>query len=232
MSIIRMLRPGKVIETAGYLCLVLSVAIVSAYGQKIEITPLVGARFGGTLDLEQASNPNFSAHLADSISFGIAGGYRFEGEEEGHDIIGFRWMRQNTHLYIRQDPRVPTPVPTPLDTATSFRPAVHLDHFLGDFTHEFAIQDVRSIQPFVTGSLGAVRLSAPASSATRFTFGVGAGLKVFPSRHWGVSFKAEYLPTVLSAQVQRLVCTGGCIVVLSGGLLNQFEVTVGPAFRF
>jgi len=232
MSIIRVLRTGKIIERAFYLCLVLPVGLVSAYGQKIEITPLVGARFGGTMELEQASTPNFVAHLADSISFGIAGGYRFEGEDEGHDIIGFRWMRQNTHLGVKQDPLAPILVPTPLGITTSFRPAVHLDHFLGDFTHEFALEDAPSLQPFVSASVGAVRMSAPASSATRFSFGVGACLKVFPSRHWGFSFKAEYLPTVLHAELQRLVCVGGCIFVLNGGIMNQFEVTVGPAFRF
>ena len=204
------------------------VSLVSAQGQNYEITPLAGATFGGTMDLEHAGMRNFDAHTADGISFGVAGGYRFLGEDgEGHDVIEFRWMRQNTHLEVRQNPLVPTP-----SIAASFRPAITLDHFLGDFTHEYDIREARSVKPFITGSLGAARMSAPASSATRFTFGIGAGVKVFPSRHWGFRVKVEYLPIAMQTELQRLVCFGGCVVVLNGGVMNQFEVSLGPAFRF
>ena len=211
-----------------WLFVALFVSLVSAYGQRYEIIPQVGARFGGTMELAQASTPNFDAHLADSLSFGLAGGFRFDGEEgEGYDVIGFRWLRQNTHLGVKQDPLVPTPL-----NGASFRTAVTLDHFLGDFTHEFTEREGSAIQPFVTGSLGAVRMSAPASSATRFAFGIGAGVKIFPATHWGFGFKIEYLPTLMHTELQRLVCVGGCVIVLNGGLMNQFEVSLGPAFRF
>jgi hypothetical protein len=36
----------------------------------------------------------------------------------------------------------------------------------------------------------------------------------------------------MHAEVQRLICAGGCIVGLGGGLMNQFEVSIGPTFRF
>jgi hypothetical protein len=40
------------------------------------------------------------------------------------------------------------------------------------------------------------------------------------------------LPMVMHADLQQVVCTVGCVVVLGGGVMNQFEVTVGPTFRF
>jgi len=203
-------------------------SLVPAHGQKYEIAPFLGGSFGGTMELEQAGIPNFDAHVADSVNFGVAGGFRFEGERgEGHDVIEFRWLRQDTNLEVRQDPLVPTPY-----TTASFRPGIALDHFLGDITHEFDIHEAPKIYPFLTVSLGAVRLSAPASSATRFTFGIGAGVKIFPEPHWGFRFMVEYLPIVMHAELQRLVCVGGCVVVLNGGVMNQFEVSFGPAFRF
>jgi hypothetical protein len=202
--------------------------VVSAHGQNYEITPLVGATFGGTMHLEQTGTPNFYAHIADSINFGLAGGYRLEGAEgEGYDVIEFRWMRQNSHLSVHQEPLVPTPYAPP-----SFRPSISLDHFLGDFTHEFAIKEAPSIQPLVSGSLGAALMSVPDSNAVRFEFGVGAGVKIFPSKHYGFRVKAEYLPIVMHTELQSLVCAGGCVVILNGGIMNQFEVTLGPAFRF
>jgi hypothetical protein len=77
-----------------------------------------------------------------------------------------------------------------------------------------------------------VRMGAPASSATRFVFGLGAGIKVFPSPRWGFRIDVQYLPIVLHAELQTLVCTTGCIVALNGGITNQFLVSIGPVFRF
>jgi hypothetical protein len=211
-----------------YVFIALFVSAVSAHGQKYEIAPLIGGSYGGTIQLEQASTPNVDAHVADSLIFGIAGGFRFDGQEgEGYDAIEFRWFRQDTNLFFQQDPLVATPLITP-----SFRPGVALDHFLGDFRHEFAIKEAPKIFPFVSASLGAARMSTPASSATRFAFGVGTGVTVFPAKHWGFRASVEYLPIVMRAELQRLVCAGGCIVILNGGVMNQFVFSAGPSFRF
>jgi hypothetical protein len=204
----------------------LCVSLVAARAQKYEITPLVGGSFFGTPHLEQPDAPNFYAQLADSITYGVAGGYRVDGQNgDGHDEVEFRWMRQNSHLSLPQNPIVPS-------SPSSFRPSVNIDSFFGDFTHEFDLQEGPKIAPFVTGSLGAAVLSAPASSATRFTFGVGAGVKIFPAARWGFRLWAEYQPIVMHTELQRVVCAAGCVVILNGGIINQFQVSIGPAFRF
>jgi hypothetical protein len=188
----------------------------------------VGATFGGTMHLEQEGTPNVYVHMADSVSYGLAGGYRLDGEGgEGYDVIEFRWLRQSSHLGLQSNPLVLTPY-----ASVSFRPFVTLDHFLGDFTHEFTVPDAPSIQPFVRASFGAALLSTPASNATRFTFGIATGLKVFPSTHFGFRVEEEYLPIVMHTEVQTLVCAGGCVVILNGGVMNQFQLSIGPAFRF
>ena len=228
MNMSRVLCARTIIRRGCYLLVSLFASMLSVYGQKYEITPLVGARYGGTMKLERASTPNVDAPLGDSVSFGLAGGVRLNGADgEGYDVFEFRWMRQNTHLGIKQDPLAPTS-----SIGNSFRPDITLDHFLVDLTHEFTIREASSIQPFLTGTLGAARMSTPASSATRFAFGIGTGVKIFPTTHWGFRLKVEYLPTMMQGELQRLVCTGGCIVILNGGLINQFEVSFGPAFRF
>jgi len=40
------------------------------------------------------------------------------------------------------------------------------------------------------------------------------------------------LPVVMHAELQRLVCIDGCVVVLNGGVMNQFVLSLGPGFRF
>ena len=188
-----------------YLLIALFLNAVSAYGQKYEITPLIGGSWGGTIKLEQALTPNVNVHLADSFIYGVAGGFRFEGEDgEGYDAIEFRWFRQDTNLFFKQDPLVATPLIT-----SSFHPSIALDHFMGDFRHEFTIKDARKIFPFVTASLGAALMSTPASSATRFAFGIGTGVRVFPSKHYGFRLSVEYLPIVISRGTSEIgLCRG------------------------
>jgi hypothetical protein len=63
-------------------------------------------------------------------------------------------------------------------------------------------------------------------------FGVGTGVKIFPARTWKFRLGVEYMPIVMHTELQKLVCISGCIVVLNGGIMNQFQVTFGPSFRF
>ena len=199
-------------------------ASVSAYGQaSFEVTPLFGGRFGGSLKVEQDGQANRKAPLDDDFSFGVAAGFRFDGDDcESCSIVDFRWMRQNTHLGLTN---------TSLPAAVA-QPRMTMDHFLADFTREFPVGEPESrIKPFVTASAGAVLMSTPLESRTRFEFGIGAGVNVFPKPRWGLHFQVEYLPIVMHADVQQVVCAGGCVVIINGGVMNQVVVSVGPIFR-
>jgi hypothetical protein len=220
----------KAFANSGFIALALLLSLTSARAQHYEITPLVGGTFFGTMKLGQPDMPNVEANIADSFSFGLVAGYRFEQDSEGTGVIAFRWIRQNSHLTLNQNPLAVTP----FTSVPSFRPSVTLDNFLADFSREFKLDEqYQSIQPFISVSLGAATMGTPASSATRFSFGFGGGIKVFPSKHYGFRLGVDYLPVVMTAEVQRLVCVGGaCTFALGGGIMNQFEVSVGPAFRF
>jgi hypothetical protein len=210
----------------------LLVGVAAANGQRFEVTPLVGGMVGGTWKLEQQGVPNFTAHLSNGLSFGIAGGVRFGGEDgngntcEYCNSIGFRWVRQYSHLGLERDLVVP-PAGAP-----SFHPAVTLDYFLADFAHEWTIEQSRKVNPYLVATLGAARTATPEGGTARFVFGLGTGVKVFPSRRWGIRFQAEYLPIVMWAELQRVVCTVGCVVALDGGLMERFQFSFGPVFRF
>jgi len=230
MNLLEAVRARKRIGKNWWMLAAVLANALAARGQHFDITPLVGVRSGGTMEVQQeGQSPRADAHLSDSATFGVAGGFRFFADNGCEDcaLIEFRWMRQNTNLGFKQS----TPVPTPLAAAFG-RTAVTLDHYLADFTYEWDIREAKAVRPFVTGSVGAARLSTPVSGSTRFAFGLGTGVKVFPNRHWGVRLQVEYLPTVLHAEVQQLVCAGGCVIALGGGVMNQFQFSVGPVFRF
>ena len=171
--------------------------LAPAHGQSVDITPLIGATTGGSIDLQEEGQPGqASARLTGSLTFGVAAGYRFHDEQGCEDcsVVEFRWMRQNTNLGFKETTLVPTPL-----AGAFVRTAVTLDRYLFDFTHEWNIDEATAVRPFVLGSLGAARLSTPISGSTKFTFGLGAGVKIFPQRHWGLRLQVEYLPIVMHA---------------------------------
>jgi hypothetical protein len=229
MYLVRVACAKEAIGKACWILAAMVANIVPIYGQHFDITPLFGGRAGGSIKLQQEGQAaQATADLGDSATFGVAAGYRFFSEDGCDDcsVIEFRWMRQNTHLGFNDN----TPVVTPF--AAFGRVPVTLDNYLADFTYEWDIQEAKPVRPFVLGTLGATHMSTPASGSTRFAFGIGAGVKIFPQRHWGVRLQVEYLPMVMNAEVQRVICAGGCVVALGGGLLNQFEFSLGPVFRF
>jgi hypothetical protein len=230
MNMSKNFRTRSAIGKSWYLFVALCMSFVPVRGQMMyEITPLVGFNSGGTLKLSQPPSPNIESHLADSVSYGLAAGLRWESSSgEGHDGVEFRWMRRDTNLFLNQGTLAP-----PSYTTASFRPNITLNQYLGDFTHEFDVQESPHVLPFLTLTLGVTNLSAPASAATRFAFGIGAGVKVFPTLHYGFRLKVEYLGSALTSGAQNLLCSGGsCILILNNGVMNQFELTLGPAFRF
>ena len=180
---------------------------------RIDVTPLIGFRTSMTFSAGQNGVATSGLHLDASPSYGVAAGVRLDEE----DLVEFRWARQDTHIHL---------------TGSSER--VILNQFQGDFTHEYILEDWPAwARPFVIGSVGATHLGAgPNSSFTRFSFGLGGGMKVYFNRHMGLRMQAEWLPLVINPEVSSLVCGGGCVVHLNATLVSQGEIAVGPIFRF
>jgi hypothetical protein len=185
---------------------------------RFDFTPLIGYRTSMSFSVEpNVSGTNPRVVFDSNPSFGFA----FGGHINDEDVIEFRWARQVSHTHTENVPGIVS------------RQSATLDQFHGDFTHEYFLDNWRPwARPFVIGSVGATRLSAVSgSSFTRFSFGLGGGVKFFPSRHLGFRVQAEWLPIVVNPNV-AFVCGGGCIIHLSSNLANQGEVVVGPILRF
>ena len=190
--------------------------------QGIEVTPLIGGRFGGTFDVQPEGAVETRASLGDSVSYGVAAGIRFDD----FSLIEFRWTRANSSLRLETGLNVnPLAAPAVAD--------VTLNQFHGDFTREFALNEVTDLRPFVMASVGATHLGSSNNGFTRFSFGIGTGLKITVNSRLGVRVQAQWLPIWVQPEVSSFACGfGGCIAVLSGRLTQQFEVSAGPVFRF
>jgi len=183
---------------------------------RLDLTPLVGYRTSITFPIgtfEQQTNLLLDARP----SYGLAVG----GRLNELDLIEFRWARQDSDVHVEGG--------VPPSSAK-----VVLDQFHGDFTHEYILDDWPIwARPFVMGSVGATHVSDGGNSSfTRFSFGLGGGIKVYFARHLGFRMQAEWLPIVVNPEVNSFVCGGGCIVHLSATAVSQGEIVAGPLFRF
>jgi hypothetical protein len=159
--------------------------------------------------------------LGDSVSYGVSAGLRFDD----FSLIEFRWTRASSALKF--------------DTGLSVNPLavpaadVTLNQFHGDFTREFPLEEMNRIRPFLMASVGATHLGNSSNGFTRFSFGIGTGLKVAVNPKLGFRVEARWLPIWVQPEVSSFACGfGGCVAVLSGRLTQQFELTAGPVFRF
>lgn len=185
---------------------------------RFDLTPLVGYRTSMTFPTGQGVQKSGPGLILDAKpSYGVAFGVRLDEE----NLIEIRWARQDTYVHLEGG----TPSPNE---------KVVLNQFHGDFTHEYFFEDWGPrARPFVMGSIGATRVAGGANNSfTRFSFGLGGGVKVYFTRHVGLRVQAEWLPIVVNPGVGSFVCGGGCVVQLSGTLVSQGEIAVGPVFRF
>jgi hypothetical protein len=190
--------------------------------EAFEVTPFVGVRFGGTFDVQGEQPPQTQATWKDASSYGLSAGVRFDD----FSLIELRWTRSTSSL--RFD--------TPLDTLGGSLGGVTLNQFHADFTREFVIPEVKGLRSFLTGSLGATHVAAAHDGFTRFSFGFGAGLKQFLGSRFAIRAEAKWLPILIDPEVGAWACgtvgAGGCLVVLTGSLTQQYELSVGPVLRF
>lgn len=190
---------------------------------RFDFTPFVGHRSSMSFPVEpHVSGTNPRVVLDASPSYGFSFGARLTGREE--DLIEVRWARQDSYVHAEELDVTPFPL----------RQRIILDQFHGDFSHEPWIEDWPTwIRPYVLGSVGATHVSSGSSiSFTRFSFGLGAGIRFYqPARHVGFKIQGEWLPVLTSPQV-AFVCGGGCLVHVGGTAASQGEVFVGTFLRF
>jgi hypothetical protein len=186
---------------------------------RFDFTPFIGYRTSMSFAIEPhvtGTNPNVV--LDASPSYGVSFGVRSNFED---DLVEICWARQDSYVHSEN---ITPPLPTQ---------RVILDQFHGDFSHEFDVEDWRSwARPFVMASVGATHVSSNTNiNFTRFSFGIGGGVRFYASRHLGFKIQAEWLPLYVDPQV-ALICGSGCIVHLGGTLSSQGEVIMGPMLRF
>jgi hypothetical protein len=186
---------------------------------RFDFTPFIGYRTSMSFPVEpHVTGTNPRVVLDASPSYGASFGLRLKDE---NDLVEIRWARQDSYVHAEDiTPQLP-------------RQRVILDQFHGDFSYEAPIEDWASwARPYVLASVGATHASSSTNiSFTRFSFGIGAGIRFYASRHLGFKIQAEWLPVLVDPNV-AFICGAGCIVHAGGTACSQGEVFVGTMLRF
>jgi hypothetical protein len=144
--------------------------------QSFEVTPFVGARLGGTFDIQPDGAAPIEGALKDAASYGFSAGVRFDDLS----LVEFRWTQATSTLRFG----------APFAFLAASVGDVTLNQFHADFL----------------GSWLAIRA------------------------------EAQWLPIVVEPSVSGFACgtiqLGGCLVVLNGELVQQFQLSIGPVVRF
>ena len=200
------------------LCL-LALAVLSSpslaqrYGQRFEIAGFAGVRVGGNVS---DKGQDRALKIDDGGSFGFLVDFDLDGEAK----LELMFSRQPTTLFDKDDDSNPI-----LD--------MDVDFFQFGGLYQW---NQRPLWPFINATAGFARwapTSVDIDPEYFLAFSLGAGLKTyFKKPKWlGLRFDARTYMTLLNSGDELFCDVGECITV-KGGILFEFEGTVGLLFAF
>ena len=193
---------------AGIVLLALS---APASGQSWEASGLLG--YTPSVGLDRQAPELTQLDIRGGFTWGLQAGHLFT-PRWGAELL---WMQQGSALRLGTDAGA-----TNLFTMT-------IRQLHGNLLYHFGNREAK-LRPFVFGGMGATFFSADdLESETKFSFGLGGGVKYFPWKSIGVRASFRYAPTMLNDDETVAFCDpfGFC-----QGSLNQIEFAVGAVVRF
>lgn len=201
------------------LALVIFVVPFSTFAQQLfDISPIFGYSSSVSFPLSSETTSKSTAKVIPSVTLRIAAGVRYDEDQ----VIEFHYSRQSSTIKFDGLHAV-----SPVFSNQSI-----IEQFLVDFTHEFVLDEPIAVRPFVVASVGMTRITAAGESSNGFAFGIGAGIKWFPVKWFGIRAQGQWLPTLIDPKIKTLICAGGCVAAVGGKLASQANISVGPIFSF
>ena len=179
----------------------------------LEITPFLWYQFGGSFEDEETGQDY-------DIAEGSAAGALLDFRLSEITQLEFYFSHQETEL--KSGGRFPTD--------TLFDMDVEYYHIGGTVL----IPD-GDWEPFVVGTLGVTRLNPEPSSVgalTRFSLGLGGGIRYFPTKHLGLYLAGRGLFTFIDSDTSMVVESGNTTVYIVSDGLWQAILQAGLILRF
>jgi len=177
---------------------------------EVEISPMVGYRFGGEFT-DAVTDKDMD--VKEAASYGLA----VDVEYAPGRMVEVFYSRQSTEIE---------------DVTPSFD--VDVEYFQIGGVAEYPQP---KYTPYAVGTLGATRFSPDGDldSETQFSLTFGGGVKWFLNDNWAIKLEGRAFFTVFNSQTEVFcVSSGGavCLFRASGSLMWQVEANAGVTFRF
>jgi hypothetical protein len=183
-----------------------------ASAQTIELSPFGGYRFGGDLFERVTGQPvdlDGAPVVGGVVNVAMNDGLWFEG------------------LFTHQRASFTVPASS---VAPATRWHITVDHWLAGGLQEFGEGRAR---PFLTGLLGLTHYAAADDHEIRFVVSAGGGVKLRPTRHFGVRLDGRVLTTFVDADGRAIACTPGfCLFGFNVDVVWQAEFSAGVIVAF
>ncbi len=181
---------------------------------KVEITPFVGYQFGGSIRIRDGY-----LRIKDDINYGFALNITLRPGAQ----LEFMYSRQSTEMQIDTFYKPKEPL---FDLA--------MEYYQIGGLYEVYRDDM--FRPFGVMTLGLAHFSPQTpevSSEVRFAFGLGGGVKVFPSRHVGLRLEGRmHFPFISGGSGFWCGLPGGCAITVGGELMVQVSLNAGLILAF
>jgi len=183
-----------------------------------EVTPFVGYRIGGTFE-DEDSDAEFE--LDESSSFGLVMNLRAEDNTQWELV----YSHQNTDLDS-------SGLLSPSDPVLS----MDVDYLQLGGTY---LWEGDLARPFMVATMGLAHFDPEDSdfnSETYFSFSIGGGWKVFPTKRVGLRLEGRFYGSLIESD-SNIFCesisgSSRCLISTSGTILWQWEMMAGAVFRF
>lgn len=177
---------------------------------EVEISPMVGYRFGGEFTVDATDE---DVDVKEAASFGLAVDVEYAPDR----MVEVFYSRQATEIE---------------DVSPSLD--VDVEYFQIGGVAEFSQPNYT---PYTVGTLGVTRFSPDGDldSETRFSLTFGGGVKWFLNDQWAIKVEGRAFFTIFDSQTEVFcVSSGGavCQFRASGSLVWQVEANAGVTFRF
>ena len=208
-------------KTVALVCLSLPALAQAADDQTgIEITPLIGYRFGGDFDVKQNTGNSFSSiSINDETSYGLLVAWPFNRKQSGEFLIShyntsFVGMSANEDDSLLSDNGL----------------GVTYYHLGGNVP----VSD-GALPLWVTGGLGLTQLSPDdkdLTNETRFSMNIGLNTQFSISENVSFRLGGRIYGTFFNSDSAVFCGSDACKVYISSNLWIQSEVNAGLTFKF
>lgn len=198
------------------LCLALFLPMASA---AVEITPMAGYRFGGSMDLENGRSIDFrdGSSAAVAIDMDYHRGIHFRDQPDTQ--LELFWSHKESELGDRSS----------LDSID-----LDIDYIHIGGTALYPQKELPFV-PFVVGGMGVTIFNperGDLDSETRFSLSLGGGVRYFLFEHIGLRAEGRGYVTLFPDNSALFCTNGNCKVYMDGDTVVQFEGLAGIIVRF